>query len=318
MALHGCFGEDPAAPEIDPPEEPGPELPELSPTKVALHRTQNRREGVTRVLDLLDLETPAGKNVIIKPNWNTADPPPASTHNDTLSQLVLEMQDRGATGVTVAERSNQNFSDVLQIKQLNELAEEYDFQIVNLNGGSMTDFASPSMRYWTNGFRFPDLLRDADYIVSTCCLKTHSGATFTMSLKLSVGMLSWIHMAELHGGSGHIRKMIAEINLAYTPEVIVMDGVKAFISGGPATGTLADGNVFVAGTDRVAVDAVGVAILKELGSRSVPGSIFKQEQILRAVELRLGVEGPDKIELVTGDTVSQDYASTIQGILARG
>jgi uncharacterized protein (DUF362 family) len=139
-----------------------------------------------------------------------------------------------------------------------------------------------------------------------------------MSLKLSVGTLSWEHMSELHGGSGHLREMVAEINLAYTPDVIVMDGVKTFIDGGPATGTVADGNVFVAGTDRVAVDAVGVAILKELGSSRVRDRIFGQDQISRAVQLGLGVEGPDKIELVTGDTASQDYADSLREILAGG
>ncbi len=52
-----------------------------------------------------------------------------------------------------------------------------------------------------------------------------------------------------------------------------------------------DAGVFLAGTDRVAVDAVGVAILKQLGSNDaiMKPAIFAQEQIARAVELGLGV-----------------------------
>ncbi len=60
--------------------------------------------------------------------------------------------------------------------------------------------------------------------------------------------------------------MIAEINLGYRPQLIVLDGVEAFVDGGPSTGKKVEADVFVGGTDRVAVDAVGVAILKDLGS----------------------------------------------------
>ena len=71
-------------------------------------------------------------------------------------------------------------------------------------------------------------------------------------------------MGELHN-SPHQRKMIAEINEPFKPALIVLDGIDAFVDEGPMTGKLAKGEVFLASTDRVAVDAVGVAILKFLG-----------------------------------------------------
>ncbi|MFN8489034.1 MAG: hypothetical protein U0350_15715 [Caldilineaceae bacterium] len=45
------------------------------------------------------------------------------------------------------------------------------------------------------------------------------------------------------------------------------------------------------------------------------GAIFEQAQIARAVELGVGVKGPDQIELVTGDPASAAYAQQIQAIL---
>ena len=53
-------------------------------------------------------------------------------------------------------------------------------------------------------------------------------------------------------------------------------------------------DVIIAGTDRIAIDAVGLAVLKEIGSnKAIMGKkIFEQEQIARAVELGLGVAGP--------------------------
>jgi hypothetical protein len=45
------------------------------------------------------------------------------------------------------------------------------------------------------------------------------------------------------------------------------------------------------------------------------GSIFEQEQIARAVELKLGASGPEQIELVTGDRESAEYAKKIRAVL---
>jgi len=117
-----------------------------------------------------------------------------------------------------------------------------------------------------------------------------------------------------------MRRMITELNQGYAPDLIVMDGLEAFTDGGPSQGTLKQANVFVAGTDRVAVDAVGVAILKELGSNdAIMGTpIFAQEQIARAVEVGLGVQGPRDIELVSDDTEGWTYATRLKGILAQG
>jgi len=127
-------------------------------------------------------------------------------------------------------------------------------------------------------------------------------------------------MRELHGNREHMRRMIAEINLGYKPQFIVLDGVEAFVDGGPSEGKRVSANVFLGGADRVAVDAVGVAVLKELGSNAaiMNKKIFEQEQIQRAVELGLGVGEADRIELVTADEASRAYAEKIKARLREG
>jgi len=259
-------------------------VPTQPTTKIALYRTQHRTEGVKKVLELLDFPTVQDKHVVLKPNFNTADPTPASTHNDTLRQLVLELQGRVASAITLGERSYQRFEEVIEQKGVDGLAAKLGFDIVNLERDNKTLCQRDDL-HWEEGFYVPRTITEAEYIVSTCCLKTHGyGGVFTMSLKLSVGILPERHMSELHG-SDHMRDMIAEINLAYSPDLIVLDGIEAFIDGGPSQGTVRNGDVMLAGTDRVAVDAVGVTILKDLGSNRVDGKIFQQEQIRRVVEL---------------------------------
>ena len=144
-----------------------------------------------------------------------------------------------------------------------------------------------------------------------------------MSLKNSVGLAAkWVpgesynYMSELHN-SPHQRRMIAEINTAYRPDLVVIDGIEAFVDGGPDQGKKVQANVILAGTDRVALDAVGVAILRHFGTTPAvsEGRVFEQEQLARAIELGLGVGSPNQIELLTDDSESAVYAQQIQEIL---
>jgi uncharacterized protein (DUF362 family) len=114
--------------------------------------------------------------------------------------------------------------------------------------------------------------------------------------------------------------MIAELNTGYKPSLIVIDGVSAFTDGGPSRGELKAGNVMIAGDDRVAVDAVGLAMLKSLGSNEAIMSrgIFEQEQLARAAQLGLGASGPGAIEIVTADAESRAVADALRTILDRG
>ncbi len=293
--------------------------------RVALIKTEDRASGIPAVMKLLAVPSPQGKKVLLKPNFNTADPTPGSTHNDTLRQLVLEMKARGAAKITVGERSGPpQTKSVIEQKGIPALAQELGFDIVNFEELSEDGWVhcNPPGNHWQNGFQVARPVVEAEYLLWTCCLKTHGfGGIFSMSLKLAVGTTNKSLMRELHGArQTHMRRMIAEVHQAFKPAFIVMDGIDAFVDGGPSNGKRVTAGVIVAGTDRVAVDAVGVAILKQLGSNDAIMSkkIFEQEMIQRAVELGLGVGKPEQIEIVTGDRDSRAYADKLKEILAQG
>ncbi|NQT81317.1 MAG: DUF362 domain-containing protein [Candidatus Aminicenantes bacterium] len=291
--------------------------------KIALFKTQSREEGVREVLNLFKFPSVKGKKVLIKPNFNTADPTPGSTHNNTLSTLIKEIKTRGASEITVGERSGPpKTKRVMEEKGIFKLAQELDFKIINFEELAEKDWIhfNPPGNHWKEGFYIPRPVVESEYIVTTCCLKTHQyGGVFTLSLKLAVGLTPKRLMRELHS-SPDMRKMIAEISLGYEPQLIVLDGIEAFVDGGPSRGTRKEANVFLAGGDRIAIDAAGIAILKDLGSKKeiMERKIFEQEQIKRAVELGLGISRPDQIEFITPDKASREYAERIRLILIQG
>ncbi len=304
------------------------ETPSVS--HVAFVKTTDRAAGIKRAIDLLGVEKFRGKDLYIKPNFNSSDPTPGSTHQDTLVALLRQLKARGAGPLTIGERSGMgNTREVLNKKSVFQMGKEFEAKVVVFDelGPDDWEIIKQGDSHWEQGFALPRMVRKAGGIVQTCCLKTHRyGGHFTLSLKNSVGLAakvvpgnSYNFMRELHS-SPHQRHMIAEINTAYKPDLIVLDGIQAFTNGGPDTGKTVQSNVILAGTDRVAIDAVGVALLRHFGTTPEvsQGAIFDQEQIARAVQLKIGVTSPKQIELVTDDRESADFAKQIRAVLDGG
>ena len=292
--------------------------------KVSLIKTSDRQSGVKRAIDLLNINPVKDKNVLLKPNFNTADAFPGSTHNDTLINLIQHLKRMGAKSITIGERSGPpDTADVMKDKGIYDICKKLDVGLINFEELPSDQWVKikPKESHWNNGFYVAKPVIDSECIISTCCLKTHGyGGVFTMSLKLSVGVTHKKNMTELHTSFRSMRKMIAEINQAYKPSLILLDAIEAFVDGGPAKGTRKRADVIIAGTDRIAIDAVGLSILKELKSNKVimEGKIFEQEQIARAVELGLGVSKPEDIEIVADDEEGRSYAERLREILLKG
>ncbi len=294
---------------------------------VAVVKTENRETGVRSAVQALDINPVNGKRVLIKPNFNTADPVPGSTDNTTLMALVDTLWEMGARSIALGERSYPPTRSVMEEKGILPLLAAKEVAVIDFDDLSPAEWIefTPDDSHWPNGFRVARPILDAECLVSTCCLKTHQfGGVFTLSLKLHVGVVpttrnGFPYMTQLHG-SPHQQEMIAELNAPFSPDLIVLDGIDAFVDGGPMTGKRARGNVFLAATDRVAMDAAGVALLKSLGSNRaiMDPPVFQQRQIARAVALGLGAGGPDDMDLIPADDGSRTLCDTLQSILQTG
>ncbi len=264
-------------------------------SKVTLIETDDRRHGVVASLNTFDSAIVKNKEVLIKPNFNTADPAPGSTHNDTLVALIEQLWTMGVKSISVGERSFPGTQEVLAQKGILPLLKERDVRIIDFDGLEEKEWMEfkPKGSHWPHGFRIAKPILDAECLVSTCCLKTHQfGGVFTLSLKLHVGVVptfrhGYKYMQELHQ-SPYQQEMISEINAPFSPAIVVLDGIEAFVDGGPATGKKVTANCFLAANDRMALDAVGV------------------------------VHSPSGIELVAANEQSEKYRNRINEILAQG
>lgn len=295
--------------------------------RVSVVQAKQRDAGVRAAIAALGLNPVKNKDVLIKPNFNTADPAPGSTHNDTLAALVDQLWEMGAASISLGERSYPPTAQVMEQKGIMPLLEKRQVRVIDFDDLSPDDWVDcqPVDSHWKNGFRIARPILEAECLVSTGCLKTHQfGGVITLSLKLHVGVVptfrnGFTYMQELHG-SPYQQEMIAEINAPFSPDLVVIDGIDTFVDGGPATGKRVKGNVVMAAVDRVAVDAAGVAMLKHLGSNRtvMDADIFELRQIRRAAELGIGVRSASAIELVPADDASAGLSAALGEILSKG
>jgi uncharacterized protein (DUF362 family) len=304
-----------------------PLMVSMTDGEVFLIRTSDRGFGIRSLLQRFDLHSYSGKRIALKANYNSADPFPASTHLETLETLVRLLMDAGISELTLAERSGMGDTrKVLEECGVFDLSDKLGFKVVVLDEQRRDHWLkiSRNQTHWQEGFRLSKVFAEADRVVQTCCLKTHRfGGHFTLSLKNSVGLIAervpgeaHDYMRELHN-SPHQRLMIAEINTSYPVDLVIMDALKAFINQGPERGDIVEPNLLLASKDRVAIDAVGVALLRTYQSTPnvMKGPIFELEQIRRAAELGVGVQSASKIKLTPLNNESQDNAKKIEQIL---
>ncbi|MFA4860349.1 DUF362 domain-containing protein [Methanoregula sp.] len=284
----------------------------------------DRFGGVESVLGGFDLSVLAGSSVAVKADYDSANPFPASTHLETLDAIFTALSDEKPESITLAERSSVGETrEVLADLGVIALARDRGFPITLLD--EMERFGwheiqAPGL-HWSRGFFLAAPISRSDHVIQICGLKTDRyGSHFALSLKNAVGCIArrvpnvnYDFMNELDN-SPVKRSMIAEINQFFRTDLIVLDATEGFASGGPDKGKVIHPGVVLAGPDRVAIDAVGVALLRACGT--VPdvadGRIFDQEQIARAAELGVGISSAKAIRLVPLDRKAEEIAAKIQ------
>lgn len=265
--------------------------------------------------------------VAVKANFNSDDPFPATTHPVMLEAIFRRIRDAGARTVRLGERSGMGETRaVLKNRGAAAAAARAGAEVTVLDDLPPDGWEAipPDGLHWERGFLVARLFREADAVVQTCCLKTHRfGGHVSLSLKNPVGAVAkrgpgdgYNYMAELHS-SPHQRRMIAEINRFFPCDIAILDAAEGFSTGGPERGGVIAPNVILASTDRVALDAAGIALLRRYGTTAevMQGRIFAMDPIARAAELGIGVKSAEDLRLVALDSESKDLVLDMRRVL---
>ncbi|MBX3224576.1 MAG: DUF362 domain-containing protein [Labilithrix sp.] len=280
----------------------------------------------------------AGESVYLRVNANSGDLYPYSTSPDTILAIGGMLRDIGVTDIRVGDRSfwgDTNTAGNLTkngiagaAKKIGTSAIAYDDNVdwVTLPAGSTPN--------WVDTVRLPEPVMTADHQIILSCVKTHFISEFTMALKIGLGL---VH-ADDRKRDGNLKthdtrvlyKQIAQINQAFTPSLVVMDGYSAIISGGPTKndrpagapssftgGVAGKPKVFIVSTDRIAADVAGIAVLQTLSPEYEAihdTKPFSNPQIKAAVAADLGISDASAFDL-SGPTVPEleTYLAKVTG-----
>jgi len=230
-----------------------------------------------------------GDTIMVKPNFNSPDPYPGSTDLGFL-RVVLQLLLQTGAEVIVGEssggiwRPTRNVLAKLGVPELLasmgvELVvfedRPKDWLRVEIGGDYLKRAVVPRSAY------------EATRLVYLPCMKTHNLARFSLSLKLGVGLLHPGERRSLH--FRNLEQKVAEINLVRQPDLIIMDGRKAFVTGGPDKGQVEEPGIIMASGDMVAIDIEALKILLsyEARNRLMPNP-WDSPQIIAALRHQLG------------------------------
>lgn len=294
-------------------------------SRVYIIKTADRIDGIGQAIAMFGgLGFVAGRDVVIKPNFNSQYEFPATTHDDTIRTVTAQLKAAGAGIITLADSSGATTGSftptatVIQAKGTMSLVADLGIEFKSFDDADVEweTFEFDGMS-WSGGLAIPKLMRSDRVKILLPCCKTHTLADYTFSLKLAAGLPPRSRRGLISDMHTSIHEKVVDINKGFTPDLIIMDAMSCFIDQGPDSGTVRNPGLIVAATDRVALDAVGVAILKAAGSVSAPirGKIFETPQIARAVAVGLGAKSPDAIELIGNDDAT---LSELRSILDMG
>jgi uncharacterized protein (DUF362 family) len=137
----------------------------------------------------------------------------------------------------------------------------------------------------------------ADRVVYSCCMKTHFRADFSLSLKLAFGFTKPSERMMFH--LAHLKEKLIDLNMAVHPCLILMDGRKCFITGGPFSGEVREPNLILASGDRVAVDVEAVKTIEGFEGSRLKENPWSYTQIRRTVEPGLRVKNEDEYSVIS-------------------
>lgn len=235
--------------------------------------------------------SPAGKTVLVKPNVVSGERSPATTNPEVVASVVRILYGYGAKKVYVGDMSAFSTLSTRRNMAKNGIlkaAEEAGAESVVFEDYGWVEVDLPGARYIKSAFVTEWLYR-TDLIINLPVIKTHRSASYSITLKNFIGCTHLRQRPYLVDPS-HWEELVAEFNLAYSPDLNIVDGTVAMIEGGPWSGTPADTGVIIASGDRVGADAAGLGVIKSFGRWEMVSSkdIWEQRQIKTALELGCG------------------------------
>ena len=283
---------------------------------VSIVRTEDRLIGIRKAIKQIGGMEPLTEEVkgkiLIKPNCNTDDPYPRDTHHETIrtiAELLIESgikPDQIVVGDMSGRARGLPTRATMENLGITKVVEEMELNVSYFDEEGWVTVKPRGSKWWPKGLKIPRTVYEAERIIFTPILRSHTTATFTCSLKLGVGLIDAEERDWLHDGKNFYEKMI-DINLAYQVDMVIADALRM------NTGLRTDPEdevspgIITASNNMVASDAVSAALMQKYRTvRVVDNRTQDQTQFKLAEKLGLGTPNLSGIHLEHLDMANND------------
>jgi len=218
---------------------------------------QQTVQALTMISSDVDAALSQKKPILVKPNYlNSKAPSTGITTDGRVVEGVVKFLKEKGHDVVIGEGSGfgETFN-AFRVAGVDAVAERYGVRLVDLNKDEFVEVYPPNAL----SLKKVKVAKTAvdSVIVSVPKLKLHRIAGVTLSLKNMMGALAT--KGVMHAGFS-LSENIADLASVLTPRVAVVDGIIAG-EGHESSGNPVEMNLVIAGTDPVAVDSVGAAVM---------------------------------------------------------
>jgi len=233
-----------------------------------VHASSEVDQDVHQLVQLLggiDSFIKPGERVLIKPSLNSPYSFPATTDLG-LIRSVVELLREVTMNVAIGDSSgflHKPTRDAFDGMGVTALARELDVPLLDFDDYEWV-LRSDSRAKLMPQLHVTEQLDRFDRLIFLPTMRTHAWARMTMALKIGMGLLPVEDRKNMHRNS--LEEMIGEMNLYFEPDLVILDGRKAFISGGPDHGEERSPGVILASRGRVTIDTEAVRILQQYGA----------------------------------------------------
>lgn len=255
--------------------------------KIAIVKGANPSYMVIKALEMIEGHKTftQKKPVLIKPNYLNAKHPSTGITTDSrvIEGVVKFLKERGIENIKIGEGSG--FADTFEafrIAGVDAISKKWNVELIDLNKDDFVEVNPPNPLTLKKVKIAVTALRST--IVSVPKLKPHRMAGVSLSIKNMMGAMS--PKGSMHS---HLSSNIVDLASIIKPDLAVIDGIIAG-EGHESSGDPVEMNLVVAGTDPVAVDAVGAEIM------GIPLKYAKH--LLIAEKMGLGICDLEQLEIV--------------------
>ena len=195
---------------------------------------------------------------LLKPNCVYPKPPKSGITTDpqVIEGTIKYLKENGAHDIEIGEGGNRHTDNTFEITGMRDIATKYSLPIINFNEDEAAEVEIPLAKSLHRVSIAKSVLRST-CIVNVPKLKIHHMTQVTLSIKNLMGVIVGDRGSIMHID---IDEKLIDLASFVKPKLNVIDGFVESemdeVRGKPVTM-----NIVIAGTDMVAVDAVGFAVM---------------------------------------------------------